>query len=376
MRKTILIVLVLLLGASGCSKIKNFKLFGKNDKKSSYEEILHQDVERLRMNYKDGQVQALDELITIFSDTNQPFDVRISAAEALAETQHPSALNTLAEAVSTARTVDITLMETSINLLAKFQENPKAAEAMVEALHTLEERTNSLHLIIIKNLNKVRTKDQVFAMLELYEVAKANLSRTERLMTETLGALGDDQVIPILTDIARDSDVNIAIRNRAVEILGKKDPSEVVGAFTELLGDPNTGEAVQDFALNMMDGLKEESLVLTLLDTYNVGKKQYYSLLNTLLDALGNFNDPEVKAAIIEIALNSDYNMTIRNKAITKLGQYGDPNVVDKFLPLLAKAENYYLYPSIMEMIEALKMTEATNETRRQLAYQAFREGK
>lgn len=374
MRKTVLMFLSVLLLTSGCSKIKNFKLFGKKDKKESYENILHQDVERLRMAYKDGQSQALEELITIFSDSNQPFDVRIAAGEALADTHHPLALNALAEAVSTAAAIDITLMETSINLLAKFQENPIAAEAMVQALHTIEDRTNSLHLMLVKNLNKVRSKDQVFAMLDLYEAAKANLSRTEKLMTETLGALGDDEVIPILTDIAKDPDVNIAIKNRAVEILGKKEPSEVVGAFTELLGDPQTGEAVQDFALDMMEGVREESLVLSLLDTYNVGKKQYYSLLNTLLDALGDFNDPEVKAAVIEIALNTDYKIALRKKAMAKLGEYGDPSVVDKFLPLLGKAENYYLYEQIMEMIDALGVREETNDKRRHLAYQAQRD--
>jgi len=373
MRKLIFLLLSIALMAPGCSKLKSISLFGKKKKQEVYEDILHQDIERLRMSYKDGQVQALEELITIFNDANQPFDVRISAGEALAETHHPTALNALANAVSTAAAVDMTLMETSINLLAQFQDNPKAAEAMVNAMHTIEDRTNDLHLVLIKNLNKVRTKDQVYAMLDLYEVAKANLSRTEKLLTETLGALGDDEVIPILTDIARDVNVNIAVRNRAVEILGKKEPSEVVGAFTELLGDPTTGSEVQDFALNMMSGVKEENLILSLLDTYNVGKKQYYSLLNTLLDALGNFDDPEVKSAVIEIALNADYKLALRKKAIHKLGQYKDPAVIDLFLPLLETSENYYLYPSIVEMIKALSKTESTNELRRRLAFQAHR---
>ena len=32
-----------------------------------------------------------------------------------------------------------------------------------------------------------------------------------------------------------------------------------------------------------------------------MGKTEYYSLLNTMLDALGEFDDPEVKKAVIEI---------------------------------------------------------------------------
>ena len=48
------------------------------------------------------------------------------------------------------------------------------------------------------------------------------MARTERLLTETMGAIGSDQVVPVLTSVARDPKINIGIRNKAVEILGKK----------------------------------------------------------------------------------------------------------------------------------------------------------
>ena len=54
---------------------------------------------------------------------------------------------------------------------------------------------------------------------------------------------------------------------------------------------PNTNLEVREFALNTMKGVKEENLVLALLNTYNMGKTEYYSLLNTMLDALGEFDD-------------------------------------------------------------------------------------
>ena len=144
------------------------------------------------------------------------------------------------------------------------------------------------------------------------------MSRTERLLTETLGAIGTDQVVPILTSVARDPNINIGIRNKAVEILGKKNPNEVAIAFAELLGDPNTNLEVREFAINTMKGVKEENLVLSLLNTYNMGKTQYYSLLNTMLAALGEFDDPEVKKAVIEIAHSDDYPVDIRKIAIKR----------------------------------------------------------
>ena len=236
------------------------------------------------------------------SQENQQAKARVIAGKALAQSQHPTALRAISKMVETTTAVDYTLLHESIEMLGMFEENPKAAIAMVKAMHRLEDRTNEIHLVLAKNLNKVRTKDQVLALLDLYEVSKANLSKTEKLLTEILGALGNDQVIPVLTTIAKDPRANVGIRNMAVEILGKKNPDDVAIAFAELLGDPNTNMEVREFALNTMKGVQEENLVLALLNTYNMGKSQYYSLLNTMLAALGEFDDPEVKKAVMEIA--------------------------------------------------------------------------
>ncbi|NOZ75156.1 MAG: HEAT repeat domain-containing protein [FCB group bacterium] len=351
MRKLLIWSMIFALAFTGCSRIKQLHLFGR---KKTMGEINASDIERLRLSYQDGRTEALEELIAIFNDTNQPFDVRIQAGETLAETHHPLALNALAGNIAHADALDLTFMQESIRLLAEFRDNPKAADAMVQAMHAVEEKSNSLHMTLVKYLNRVRSKDQVYALLDLYEVSKANLSRTEKLMAETLGALGDDQVIPVLVDIAKDPDVSIAVRNRAVEILGKKDPTQVVGAFTELLGDPATMEEVRDFALNTMSGIKEENLVLTLLQTYNTGKKQYFSLLNTLLEALGNFDDPEVKSAVLEIALSSEYDDALRRKALTGLAGYKDPEILPDVIQLMESPDNYRLYSAVVDLIRTV----------------------
>tara|TARA_B100000427_G_scaffold5892_1_gene5520 strand:- start:358 stop:975 length:618 start_codon:yes stop_codon:yes gene_type:complete len=197
------------------------------------------------------------------------------------------------------------------------------------------------------------------------------MSRTERLLTETLGAIGTDQVVPILTSVARDPNINIGIRNKAVEILGKKNPNEVAIAFAELLGDPNTNLEVREFALNTMKGVKEENLVLSLLNTYNMGKTQYYSLLNTMLAALGEFDDPEVKKAVIEIAHSDDYPVDIRKKAIDNLAAFNDPSVVDGLLPLLEDKENYIYYDNIINMVYALGEEKKNAESVRRMAFKA-----
>ena len=369
MYKHIIVAITALFLFQGCSNIKG--LFGKKSIGDPNDPDFLNRVQTLKSAYRDGNIQALDELIEVYEDPDLHVKLRIAAGKTLAETQHPRALHAIAEMVATTTALDYTLLNESINMLGMFNENPKAAAALVRSMHKMEEKTNEIHISLVKNLNRVRTKDQILALLDLYEVAKSNMSRTERLLTETLGALGNHQVVPILTTIAKDPKINIGIRNKAVEILGKKNPNEVAIAFAELLGDPNTNLEVREFALNTMKGVKEENLVIALLNTYNMGKTQYYSLLNTMLAALGEFDDPEVKKAVIEIAHSKDYPIDIRKKAIDNLAAFNDPSVVNGLLPMLEDKENYIYYDNIIDMVYALGEEKKNAEAVRRMAFKA-----
>ena len=348
-----IIILSSFLFLEGCSMLKKFWP-GKDES----DDVSYELIEKLRTDFSEGKLQAIEEMIAIYNDTNQPFDVRISAGKALAETQHPTALNAISETVGEAAALDVTFMVASIELLAEFKDDPRAADAMVNAMNKVEEKTNSLQMALVQNLNKVRTKDQVLALLDLYEISRNNYNRTERLLTETLGALGTDEVVPILTQISRDPNVNLGIRNRALEILGKKDPSQVAGAFAELLGDPQTNLEVQDFALNTMKGVKEENLILALLQTYRSGKDQYYNLLNTLLEALGEFKDPSIQKAVKEIAMNDAYPQDIRVKAIDKLSDLGDETVIPSLMPILSDPNQFNLHSAVIQTVKNLGVYE------------------
>ena len=352
-----------------CSTIKG--LFGKKSIGDPNDPDFLNRVQELKSAYRGGNIRALDELIEVYQDSDLHVKLRVAAGKTLAQTQHPRALHAISEMVATTTAVDYTLLNESISMLGMFSENPKAADALVRSMRKMEKRTNEVHIALVKSLNRVRTKDQILALLDLYEVAKSNMARTERLLTETMGAIGSDQVVPVLTSVARDPKINIGIRNKAVEILGKKNPDDVAIAFAELLGDPNTNLEVREFALNTMKGVKEENLVLALLNTYNMGKTQYYSLLNTMLAALGEFDDPEVKKAVIEIAHSDDYPTDIRKKAIDNLAAFNDPSVVDGLLPMLEKKENYIYYDNIINMVYALGEEKKNAESVRRMAFKA-----
>ncbi len=365
--KGLILLVFLSFTLNSCSFIK--KIFpGKQEEGPS---VTFELIDKLRIAYEDGRIQALEELISIYNDSSLPFEARIEAGKVLGDSQHPTALNAIAQAVSSGAALDITFMEESIKLLTKFRENPKAAEAMIQGMENIELKTNSLHMTLVRSLNKIRVEDQVLALLDLYEIAHANVERTDLLLAETLGAIGTEEVVPILVSIAKNPGLKIGVRNRAVEILGKKNPADVANAFAELLNDPETNLEVREFALNTMRGVKQENLILALLNTYNAGRNEYYSLLNTLLEALGNFDDPQVFKAIIQIGLTEDLPISLRKKAIESLGGLNNPNVIPRFLPLLSDAKNYTLHGSIVQMVGRLGKQDLYHEKIRRLAFTA-----
>ena len=365
--KALILLLLLSFTLNSCSFIKKLSLGKKGEAPSVTFEL----IDKLRIAYEDGRIQALEELISIYNDSSLPFEARIEAGKVLGDSQHPTALNAIAQTVSSGAALDITFMEESIKLLTKFRENPKAAEAMIQGMENIELKTNSLHMTLVRSLNKIRVEDQVLALLDLYEIAHANVERTDLLLAETLGAIGTEEVVPILVSIAKNPGIKIGVRNRAVEILGKKNPADVANAFAELLNDPATNLEVREFALKTMRGVKQENLILALLNTYNAGRNEYYSLLNTLLEALGNFDDPQVFKAIIQIGLTDDLPIDLRKKAIESLGGLNNPNVIPRFLPLLADAKNYTLHGPIVQMVGRLGKQDLYHEKIRRLAFAA-----
>ena len=171
MRKHLTILLCCLLIFQGCATVKSF--FGKKSIMDPDDPNFLNNIQKLRSAYQDGDIQALEEMIQIYNDDDQHIKARIEAGRMLANTQHPMALNAIAKMVETTSAVDFSFLKASIEMLSLFRENPKASFAMVESMHILENRTNNLHLTIAENLHKVRTKDQILVLLDLYEIAKA-----------------------------------------------------------------------------------------------------------------------------------------------------------------------------------------------------------
>ena len=348
-----MLIVVTSLSSTGCSQAKN--LFNRLSKKGEVEAVSPQTVEELRVSYIEGDMGALEELIAIYQDEEQHLDVRKSAVRAMAETQHPLALDALAEYVKKAKALNIELMITSVGVLSEFQEDPVASGALMESIFAVDDKLRQVQAATFKSLKNVKPENKVLALIDIYERSRAAFYSTATMVSNTLASMDENEVVPVLIFLAKDESLDVKTRNRSLEILaGRKNDARIVGMFVEMLTDPSMQSQIRDFAIHTMKDVKEERLILALLDTYSQGQASYYSLLSTLLDALGNFNDPVVKPTLVEIAMQDDVPRSLRVKAILNLGNFRDPGTFELILPMLEDPESYEYYPYIIELAHTL----------------------
>ncbi|MBF88100.1 MAG: hypothetical protein CMG75_00295 [Candidatus Marinimicrobia bacterium] len=343
----------LIIPLTGCSQINN--LINRFSKTTDIEDASPQTVEELRVTYIQGDMGALEELIAIYQDESQQLDVRKSAVRAMAETKHPIALEALADFVKKAEAINVELMVTSVGVLSEFEEDPVASGALMESIFSVDEKLRSVQAATFKSLKNVKPENKVMSLIDIYERSRSAFYSTATMVSNTLASMDEDEVVPVLVFLAKDETLDIKARNRALEILaGRKDDARIVEMFVEMLTDPSMESQIRDFAIRTMQGVKEERLILALLDTYNQGQASYYSLLSTLLDALGNFNDPVVKPTLYEIAMKEDMPRSLRIKAINNLGNFKDPEAFKIILPMLEDPDSYEYYPYIIELAYSL----------------------
>ena len=136
------------ISITGCSQVKN--LMDSFSKNNDIEDASPQTVEELRVTYIQGDMGALEELIAIYQDESQQLDVRKSAVRAMAETQHPIALEALAEFVKNAAAINVELMVTSVSILSEFEEDPVASGALMESIFAVDEKLGLFRLQLSK----------------------------------------------------------------------------------------------------------------------------------------------------------------------------------------------------------------------------------
>ena len=295
----------------------------------------------------------------------------MASLEALAESKDPLVLEAIQKSVRNTELFELDMMIKAVQLLVKYGDS-ESIDALTSSLKKSEDKIMNLREIIVKAIGDNGTDDQIITLLDLYEISRLNHQKNSELLALTLGEMGDDRSIPVLMEIAKNKDLNLRTRKLAVDILSKKDAPELVDYFIELLGEPESRQSMNDFALEVMGDLNNERMILALLESYQIGKQQYYSKLIKLMDTMSENNNISLKPVIIEVALTEHLPYHIRIKAINALPNFGDPEVINQILPILEKSENYIFYEQIVEMVLALDAMPEYESELRKMSFKAM----
>ena len=342
---------------SGCARFSQYAL---------------EDVEKQRLKSKNGDGKALQLLTEMYKDNNQSYEVRLAAMRALSESRDPKVIHDIQGSVRNASLIELDLMKEAIKILIGFQ-NLSSTDSLIAALNATEEKTNEIRMDILSAIGENGTKDEVFLLIKLYDMSKRSNARMNKLLTTTLGKIGDDKVIPILMEIAKNKNLPVDVRSRAVDVLSKKQAPELVDFFVEMLGDPVSRDKVNEFAFEVMGDMPEERMLMALLEAYQVGRHKYYSLLNTIIGSLDNFDNPEIKSLYLEIAQTKDFPSNIRLKAFRGLTRFSDPEVVEGIVELLNDPANYIYYNEIVGMLHEFDVYDKYRDKLRMAAFKAMK---
>tara|TARA_B100000408_G_scaffold56097_1_gene42849 strand:+ start:1070 stop:2197 length:1128 start_codon:yes stop_codon:yes gene_type:complete len=342
---------------SGCARFSQYAL---------------EDVEKQRLKSKNGDEKALQLLTEMYKDNNQSYEVRLAAMRALSESRDPKVIHDIQGTVRSASLIELDLMKEAIKILISFQDI-SSTDSLIAALNATEAKTNEIRTDILSAIGEIGTKDEVILLIKLYEVSKRSNAQMNNLLTTTLGKIGDDKVIPILMEIAKNKNLPVNVRSRAVDVLSKKQAPELVDFFVEMLGDPVSRDKVNEFAFDVMGEMPEERMLMALLEAYQVGRHKYYSLLNTIINSLDNFDNPEIKSLYLEIAQTKDFPSNIRLKAFRGLTRFSDPEVVDGIVELLNDPANYIYYNEIVEMLHEFGVYDNYQDKLRMAAFKAMK---
>ena len=241
-------------------------------------------------------------------------------------------------------------------------------------LNEIEEQSMEIRRSILNTTSKKTVNDEVEMLIQLYDVNKRSNVLMNQILSQTLGKIGDNKVIPILMEIAQNNDLPISVRSSSVEILSKKQAPELVAFFVEMLGDPTSKAKVNEFALNVMGDLSEERMIMALLEAYQLGRNKYYSLLTTVMNGLDNFENPKIKSVYKEIANTEDFPSTLRLKAFKGLIRFSeDPETADEIIELLNNPENYEYYQDIITVLKDFGIYNDYQDKLRMAAFKAMK---
>ena len=320
---------------------------------SSNKEATKAGIDEAYSDYRDGNKKALNNLISFYRDTSLPIEIRKEAMLKVIESNDPVGLQAIRNSLKDGSDLDYTLFQTGVQALGR----TKDAENIKTVLQAMA--ASRAGYVTVRNEMFTIIEDQVDArsvalILKLYADATEDYAAFLQNLTLTLGKMDDARVVPILMSIAKNRKIDISIRNLAVEILATKNDPAVARLLAEMLSNPATQDEVKTYAISIMDEMKDERLLSSMIDALHNEQATYYGMLDAITTSLGNFDDPELKMALVKVARDDQMPSRFRKRAITSLSTFKDPMITSQLIDILGNPDNYIFYDDIKELVTSI----------------------
>ena len=320
---------------------------------SSSKEATKAGIDEAYSDYRDGNKKALNNLISFYRDTSLPIEVRKEAMLKVIESNDPVGLQAIRNSLKDGSDLDYTLFQTGLQALGKTKDT--------------ENTKTILQAMAVSRKGYVTVRDEMFTIIEdqvdarsvalilkLYANATEDYASFLQNLTFTLGKMDDARVVPILMSIAKNKKIDISIRNLAVEILATKNDPAVARLMAEMLSNPSTQNEVKTYAISLMDEMKDERLLSSMIDALHNEQVTYYGMLDAITSALGNFDDPELKMALVKVARDDQMPSRFRKRAIASLAVYKDPVITNQLIDILGNPDNFIFYSDLRDLVASI----------------------
>ena len=317
---------------------------------SSSKEATQAEVQESYDDYRDGNKKALNNLISYYRDSSLPIEVRKEAMLKVIESNDPVGIQAVRNSLKDGSDLDYTLFQTGLTALGKTKD-PENIKTILQAMAVSRKGYVAVRDEMFTIVEDQVDSRSVALIIKLYADATEDYASFLQNLTLTLGKMDDARVVPILMSIAKNRKIDISIRNLAVEILATKNDPAVARLMAEMLSNPATQNEVKTYAISLMDEMKDERLLSSMISALHNEQATYYGMLDAITSALGNFDDPELKKALIKVARDDQMPSRFRKKAITSLSAYKDPVIASQLIDILANPDNFIFYKDIREMV-------------------------
>jgi len=324
---------------------------------SSNKEATKAGIDEAYSDYRDGNKKALNNLISFYRDTSLPVEVRKDAMLKVIESNDPVGIQSIRNSLKDGSDLDYTLFQTGVQALGKTQD-PENIKTILQAMAVSRTGYTTVRdemFTIVENQVDARS---VALILKLYADATEDYASFLQNLTLTLGKMDDARVVPILMSIAKNKKIDISIRNLAVEILATKNDPAIARLLAEMLNNPATQDQVKSYAISIMDEMKDERLLSSLIDALHDEQATYYGMLDAITSALGNFDDPELKMALVKVARDDQMPSRFRKRSIDSLAKYKDPLITAQLVEILGNPDNFIFYDDIRDMVRSIDSPE------------------